>query len=746
MELTRSSSRVKFARQMSMELEKEKELLTVAVCQMTARSDKEENFNVCKKLINIAKNKGAKMVFLPEACDFIADNKEQTKHLAEDLSGDLIQRYKSLARDQQMWISLGGFHEKGPANDLNRIQNSHVVINGAGEISSVYRKIHLFDVTLQTGQKLHESEYVIPGTVITSPVDTPVGKIDLCYDVRFPEFSIALTQMGAEILTYPSAFTVSTGMAHWEILLRSRAIENQCYVIAAAQTGIHNEKRQSYGHAMIVDPWGAVIAQCHEGTDIAVADIDLSFLHKIRRDMPVWFHRRKELYEPGTSVEPIGELEQYKFDILVSPIRVAKRICDLTQIEIADLFSCVQKMQMLVEKEYNATSSTITVQDGIDAGQSVTHVHVHVLPRKPGDFAKNDDIYRELQSHDKVEKGIRSDEEMASEAKILMEKYYIKKCDELTLFQMLAKMGNIKAKERYEKQVPICYRRPTNSDVQVLKEQWIRGKYEREEFVDADKQVYLSGKVDGYLWKRGKEDEKFQPRKFVLSETDDILKYFVKENKDPKAAIKISELNASLVPDKIGNPNGMQICYIKDGSTRNIYVYADDGRDIVNWYMAIRSAKLNRLRVAFPGANDSELVQRLTRDFPKEGWLHKTGPRNGDSYKRRWFTLDDRKLMYMEDPLNAYAKGEIFLGYHNDGFAVRFGVPPGNKEQSFTFTLRTPDRLFLLNAESEEDREEWLIALQKVIERPLTPQDNTIAVNLVRKRSSSTPKLLSWKT
>lgn len=264
--------------------------------------------------------------------------------------------------------------------------------------------------------------------------------------------------------------------------------------------------------------------------------------------------------------------------------------------------------------------------------------------------------------------------------------------------------------------------------------------------MEVDRQVYLTGKLEGYLWKRGKEDEKFQLRKFVLSETDDILKYYVKENKEPKATIKISELNASLVPEKIGNPNGMQICFIKDGSTRNLFVYAEDGKDIVNWHMAIRSAKLNRLRVAFPGANDAELCQRLTRNFAKEGWLHKMGPRNGDSYKRRWFTLDDRKLMYMEDPLNAYAKGEIFLGYHSDGFAVRFGVPPGSKEQAFSFTLRTPDRVFLLSALTEIDREEWLIALQRVVERPLTPQDNTMAVNLVRKRSSTAPKLLSWKT
>ena len=117
-----------------------------------------------------------------------------------------------------------------------------------------------------------------------------------CYDLRFPEFSLSLARMGAQILTYPSAFTVATGLAHWESLLRSRAIETQCYVIAAAQTGMHNSKRSSYGHAMVIDPWGAVVAQCREGTGIALATIDLSYQTKVRSDMPVSLHRRYDVY------------------------------------------------------------------------------------------------------------------------------------------------------------------------------------------------------------------------------------------------------------------------------------------------------------------------------------------------------------------------------------------------------------------------------------------------------------------
>lgn len=310
--------------------------------------------------------------------------------------------------------------------------------------------------------------------------------------------------------------------------------------------------------------------------------------------------------------------------------------------------------------------------------------------------------------------------------------------------EVMAKVGNLVAREKYEKYLPLCYRKPTYKDAQVLKEQWIRAKYEREEFLDPDRQTYLAGQMEGYMWKRGKEDEKFHPRKFVLSEAEDILKYYVKENKEPKAVIKLSELNSILVPEKIGNPNGMQLCYIKDGSTRNIFVYTEDGKDLVDWYTSIRSAKLNRLAVAFPGRSPIELAQNLTRDFAKEGWLSKTGPKGGNGYKRRWFTLDDRKLMYMTGPLDAYPKGEIFLGFHADGYSVRSGVPIGSRDHGYGFTLTTPQRIFVLSATCEDDRKEWISFIQKVLEKPLTPQDNLIAVNLVRKRSAAAPKL--WRT
>ncbi|XP_073493705.1 deaminated glutathione amidase [Phyllobates terribilis] len=271
----------------------------IAVCQMTSTSDKEKNFSTCSRLVQEASAHRACMVFLPEACDYIGGSTEETLNLAETLQGDLIQRYSGLARDCSVWLSLGGFHEKGSDWDKDRrISNSHVILNPEGHIVSVYRKAHLFDVELQSGITLWESGFTVPGDEIVPPVSTPGGKVGLavCYDLRFPEMSLVLSREGAEILTYPSAFTVTTGLAHWEVLLRARAIENQCYVVAAAQTGVHNAHRTSYGHAMVVDPWGVVVAQCTDGTGLCYAEIDLPYLQRVRREMPVQDHRRPDLY------------------------------------------------------------------------------------------------------------------------------------------------------------------------------------------------------------------------------------------------------------------------------------------------------------------------------------------------------------------------------------------------------------------------------------------------------------------
>ncbi|XP_022533804.1 deaminated glutathione amidase isoform X2 [Astyanax mexicanus] len=275
-----------------------------AVCQMTSTPDKEANFTTCERLVKQAKEGRASMVFLPEGFDYIGSSREETLQLSESLQGDTISRYTKLAKELNVWLSLGGFHERGHdwEND-RRIYNSHVIINEQGGIVSVYRKGHLFDVELANrGVSLKESAFTIPGPSLVPPVETPVGKVGLgiCYDLRFPELSLALQRQGAEILTYPSAFTVATGAAHWEVLLRARAIETQCFVLAAAQVGAHHAKRSSYGHALAVDPWGVVMGDCG-GTEggVALVEINLQRLQDTRRDMPVQQHKRQSEYYCG---------------------------------------------------------------------------------------------------------------------------------------------------------------------------------------------------------------------------------------------------------------------------------------------------------------------------------------------------------------------------------------------------------------------------------------------------------------
>ncbi|EHB13648.1 Nitrilase-like protein 1 [Heterocephalus glaber] len=259
------------------------ELPLVAVCQVTSTPDKQQNFKTCAELVQEAARLGACLAFLPEAFDFIAHDPAETLRLSEPLGGNLLENYAQLARECGLWLSLGGFHERGQDwEQTQKIYNCHVLLNSKGSVVATYRKTHLCDVEIPGQEPMRESNSTIPGPSFESPVSTPAGKIGLaiCYDIRFPELSLALAQAGAEILTYPSAFGPITGPAHWEVLLRARAIETQCYVVAAAQCGRHHAKRASHGHSMVVDPWGTVVARCSEGPGLCLARIDLKYLRQ----------------------------------------------------------------------------------------------------------------------------------------------------------------------------------------------------------------------------------------------------------------------------------------------------------------------------------------------------------------------------------------------------------------------------------------------------------------------------------
>ena len=224
-------------------------------------------------------------------------NANETFDVARRTYRMCIEKYQNLAKKLNVWLSLGGIH--CIKDKETKMSNCHVILNDDGEIVCEYDKIHLFDVRIPGRVCLMESESTKPGACLRI-CNTPFGKlgISVCYDLRFPELYSRLVECGAEILLIPAAFTQTTGMAHWEVLLRARAIENQCYVLASAQTGRHNEKRVSYGDAMIIDPWGTVKARGGSTIEnlVLVTDINLERLRQIRRSMPKSSHRRPDIY------------------------------------------------------------------------------------------------------------------------------------------------------------------------------------------------------------------------------------------------------------------------------------------------------------------------------------------------------------------------------------------------------------------------------------------------------------------
>ncbi|XP_059666156.1 deaminated glutathione amidase, chloroplastic/cytosolic [Cornus florida] len=265
----------------------------VSVAQMTSVNDLAANFATCSRLVKEAASTGAKLLCFPENFSYVGAKDGDSLKIAETLDGPIMKGYCSLARESNIWLSLGGFQEKV---DDAHLRNTHVLIDDTGNIRSTFRKMHLFDVDVPGGTVYKESSFTEAGNNIVT-VDTPFGRLGptVCYDLRFPELYQQLRfHHDAQVLLVPAAFTKVTGEAHWEILLRARAIETQCYVIAAAQAGKHNDKRESYGDSLIIDPWGTVVGRLPDrlSTGIAVADIDFSLIDSVRAKMPIAKHRK----------------------------------------------------------------------------------------------------------------------------------------------------------------------------------------------------------------------------------------------------------------------------------------------------------------------------------------------------------------------------------------------------------------------------------------------------------------------
>ncbi|EJS43181.1 nit2p [Saccharomyces arboricola H-6] len=299
----------------------------VAIAQLCSSADMASNLKVVKKMIFKAIQDKADVVFFPEASDYLSQNPLHSRYLAQK-SPQFIQELQSSITDlvkqtsRNIDVSIG-VHLPPTEQDLleenDRVKNVLLYINHEGKILQEYQKLHLFDVDVPNGPILKESKSVQPGKVIPDIIDTPVGKLGsaICYDIRFPELSLKLRSMGAEILCFPSAFTTKTGEAHWELLGRARAVDTQCYVIMPGQEGVHDlcdpkwEKqqdvsaptksplRESWGHSMIIGPWGEIIAQVdpnRTGPQLIFANLDQESLQGVRNRMPLCKQRRDDLF------------------------------------------------------------------------------------------------------------------------------------------------------------------------------------------------------------------------------------------------------------------------------------------------------------------------------------------------------------------------------------------------------------------------------------------------------------------
>ena len=266
------------------------ESVTAAVVQMSSTAEVERNLSAAEGLVRRAASRGARFVTLPENFAFLRSEGEPVAE-PQALDGPWVKRMAGLARELRLTLLLGSLPERVEGD--RRVRNTSVLLGPDGATLAVYRKIHLFDIDLPGMEHLKESRAVLPGEEAVT-AETPFGKVGLtiCYDLRFPELYRALTGAGARVLAVPSAFTDRTGKDHWEVLLRARAIENLAFVVAPAQVGHHGRGRASHGHAMIVDPWGAILAQVADGEGVAVAELDFARQDRVRAELPALGHTR----------------------------------------------------------------------------------------------------------------------------------------------------------------------------------------------------------------------------------------------------------------------------------------------------------------------------------------------------------------------------------------------------------------------------------------------------------------------
>ncbi|XP_076823129.1 uncharacterized protein LOC143469349 isoform X1 [Clavelina lepadiformis] len=281
--------------------------------------------------------------------------------------------------------------------------------------------------------------------------------------------------------------------------------------------------------------------------------------------------------------------------------------------------------------------------------------------------------------------------------------------------EFIRKKGNIIVNDEFEKCIPAYYHRPNDGDPSIIREQFVLAKYLREEFKDVSQQsAYNQGSKTGTLFKRGKDNEKFLRRKFVLKEPEGSLQYFIKfSDRVPKDNITVRNVvNVYMVPDKVGNENGMQITYEKEGVRRNLFLFAEDARSTIDWYHAIRASMVKHKFKNFP---EKEMKRYLNAKILLEGWMSKTGPTKQEKFRKRWFSLIGNMIWYYTHPLDAHPLGYIPLGAKNFGYGVKKGFPQRVKVDGYGMTIHTPERVYVLNCPDLISREKWVEAVTKVL-------------------------------
>jgi len=288
---------------------KAKRSFRLAAVQMCSGQDLNQNLRRAAELVHLGADRGADLVALPENFAFMGSDRERAE-VAQELKGSILTGLRGIARQRSVNLLAGSFLESSGRSGDRRPYNTSVLVDRRGKVAAVYRKLHLFDVCLPDGSLYRESEHIRPGSeVVVARVEGVEFGMSICYDLRFPELYRALALRGARVVFVPSAFTLLTGKDHWMPLLRARAIENQFYVVAPAQFGTHDSRRQTYGHAAILDPWGTLLAQAPERECVVCADVDLQYQEEVRRRVPVFDHLRRELFD---KVLPAGRKTRRK--------------------------------------------------------------------------------------------------------------------------------------------------------------------------------------------------------------------------------------------------------------------------------------------------------------------------------------------------------------------------------------------------------------------------------------------------